>query len=213
MSSLVSETEAVSLPVEPDSVSFLVKQPTNLFNRLSSLVPVEKVDLPLEVLHRRLKRGRTPGKTIPLSQQILIGVAARIDGTTKAAREYGVTPTTADGYMDGSRQQGAKDAKPHPELKAGLDAVLGKAKDMVADRILGAIASIEVQENGKVRGLDPDRPQASASLAHTLAGVVEKLTPREQNIDSRVQIVVYGPEERSEDRYERITVPLTPEEH
>jgi len=195
-----------------DSVELLLQQPANLFNRLSSLAPVEKVDLPAEVQHRKLLRGRTPGKKVPLTEQILIGVAARVDGTTKAAREYGVTPTTADGYKDGSTQQGKKDAKPHPVLGPAMDKVLTKAKDLVADRILGAIQSIEVLPNGKVQGLDPDKPQASASLAHTLSGVIEKLSPKESGAGNRVQVIVYGPEERSEDRYEAIDVEATVED-
>jgi len=197
----------------PDSVEFLVNQPANLFNRLSSLAPVEPVSLPVEVLHRKTaKKGRTPGKKVPLTEQILIGVAARTDGTTKAAREYGVTPTTADGYMDGSTQQGKKNAKPHPVLKPALDAALDQAKDLVADRILGSIKSIEMLPDGKVRGLDADKPQASASLAHTLAGVVERLSPKERGDGNRVQVIVYGPEERGEDRYDSIDVQATLED-
>lgn len=195
-----------------DSVELLLQQPANLFNRLSSLAPVEKVDLPLEVQHRKLQRGRTPGKTVPLTEQILIGVAARTDGTTKAAREYGVSIPTADGYMAGSTQQGAKNAKPHPELKPALDAVLTRTKDLVADRILGSIQAIVVEPDGKVKGLDEEKPQASAMLASTLAGVIEKLSPRETGSGSRVQVIVYGPEERGEDRYDTIDVEATVED-
>jgi hypothetical protein len=189
----------------------LLDHPDNLFNRLSGLT-TESVGLPTEVIHKKTaKRGRPVGKSVPLTEQIMIGLAARVDGTTAAARAHGVTVSTADGYKDGSTQQGLRDAKPHPVLKPALDATIKKVGDMVADRILGSIAAIEVT-NGKVRGLDPDKPQASASLAHTLASVHEKLNGSGKSNDNRVQILIYGPEERSEDKYDSIEVPATLEE-
>lgn len=192
------------------STSF-IDHPDNLFNRLSGLT-TESVGLPAEVIHKKTpKRGRPNGKTNTLTEQILIGVSARTDGTTAAARAFNVAPTTADGYKDGSTQQGKIDAKPHPVLKPALDAVLKKTSDLVAERILGSISAIKV-ENGVVKGLDADKPQASASLAHTLASVHEKLQGGGKGNDNRVQIVIYGPEERSEDRYESIDVPATLEE-
>lgn len=192
-------------------MSTLIGHPDNLFNRLTGLT-TESVGLPPEVIHRKTpKKGRPVGKSIPLTEQILIGVSARTDGTTKAARVFGTTPTTADGYKDGSTQQGKKNPEPHPVLAPALNAVLKRTSDMVAERILGSISAIKVKD-GIVAGLDEDKPQASASLALTLASVHEKLSGSSKTNDNRVQIVIYGPEERSEDRYESIDVPATMEE-
>lgn len=193
----------------------LVANPANLFNRLpaAAVLSLPPVGLPAEVIHRKTpRRGRPVGKTHTLTEQILIGVSARTDGVAKTARVFGTIPATVDGYKDGSTQQGRKDAKPHPVLKPALDAVLKKTSDMVADRILGSISAIKVKEDGTVQGLDADKPQAAASLALTLASVHEKLAPSGKGNDNRVQIVIYGPEERTEDQYESLEVPLTMEE-
>ena len=195
-----------------ESVEASLANPANLFNRIKLEASPDPSNLaPSNILHRLTpKKGRTPGKTIPLTEQILIGVTARLEGTTKAARDFGVTTTTADGYMDGSTQQGKKNPEPKPELKSALDAVLERAKSGAADRILKAVDSIT--DKG-ITKLGDEKPLLAAELAVKMATVVEKLSDKDRTVsDNRVQIVVYGPEERSEDRYETMIVPLTMED-
>jgi hypothetical protein len=210
-----TETALAPSSVDPSGthVSDLLGNPANLFNRLASLSTMkdQRTDLPAEVLHRpTTKKGRRG--TVKLTEQILIGLDANMNGVTAAARAGGVTIATAAGYKKGSTEQGKKGALPHPELKPALDAALGTAKHMIADRILGSIRAIEMLPGGKVRGLDADKPMQSAMLASTLAGVVEKLSPKEGAGGNRVSVIVYGPEEREEAEYDRIDVALTNEE-
>lgn len=217
---LVSEKPAGASP-GASRVDSLLSHPDNLFNRLSLVQERkdEQVVLPAEVVHRKLERtngrvgmgpGRPSGGALPLTEQVLIGIAARVDGSTRAARVFGVTPSTADGYMDGSRQQGKKDAVPHKELKERLDATLGKAREGAADRILKSIETItdkSLNDNLK------DKPLAAASLALTLSTVVEKLSPKEKGGEgNRVQVIIHAFDERPEDRYDLVEVPLTAEE-
>lgn len=211
----VTETALAPSSADPEAarVSDLLGNPANLFNRLSSLrsVAEERGELPPEIIHRRVaKKGRRG--TVPLTEQILIGLQANVDGVTAAARAGGVTISTAAGYKKGSTEQGKKGALPHPVLKPALDGAMDKAKNMIADRILGSIQAIQMKPDGTVRGLDPEKPIQSAILASTLAGVVEKLSPKDGGSGNRVQVIVYGPEERSEADYDRIDVALTSEE-
>lgn len=195
-------------------VDSLLDNPANLFNRVSGVLASGARDgaavVPDRILHRvSPRKGRTPGKTVPITEQVLIGIAARLDGTTEAARAYGVTVTTADGYKDGSRQQGRRDALPNKELKETLDRTLLKAKESAADRIVQALDVIDGPSIQALKG----KPLVAAELAVKMTTVVERLTPKDGGgSDNRVQIVVYGPEERDESRYDRLEVPLTMEE-
>lgn len=167
-------------------------------NRLGSGLRLSGNQLQVESHHFR---GRTPGtKNLPAFMRPIIGAAGVLSGHKKTAEEFGVSKHVVSIYARGQAPNAAGELPvDRPELKNKVDELVGRAQEKAAERLMSALGFItdDKLENVKARDL--------SGIAADMSRIIEKTSPKSGN-SGGTNIVIYAPNQKSEEAYEVIEV-------
>lgn len=139
----------------------------------------------------RPTNGRPPGtKTTPQSLRIIAGVLAKTEGVTAVAAELEIGPKVVSN---------AKNGKGSDEVASGVEAGVQRIRDAALDKLMLSLGIIDETTLSNCGAKD------ASIVARNLAGVVERLSPREQ-AGTNVQLVIYAPQQKREGHYEVLDV-------
>lgn len=129
------------------------------------------------------------------AERAAVGVAARLTSPSKAAKEFGVSFTTAARAAEGKTSAGDEVPAVKTEVQSRLEAVATQA----IDRLVAALNGLTDEK------IEKEKATGISKIASDMAGVVEKVTPKNKEADN-VQVVIYAPQVREERDYETIDV-------
>jgi len=93
----------------------------------------------------------------------------------------------------------------NPDVVSAVERTTERIRDMALERLMLSLGIINDETLSNCGAKD------AAIVARNLAGVVEKLTPKDLQGQSGVTLVVYAPQQRSEKHYETIDVKAIPQ--
>ena len=137
-------------------------------------------------------------KEIPNETRAIIGTLALIEGPAVAAELLNVSPAQASNYSKGMVTHGVVDE----DLKKTVDERVGKIHNVALEKLM---ESIEGMDLSSTKG-----PKERSEIAKNLATVIEKTTPKSDNMDRIVRVEIGYPKEKSIDSYETIEIPALP---
>jgi hypothetical protein len=136
----------------------------------------------------------------------LIGAAAELDGNNaKVARTFGVSDRAVANYKVGRTSHSTAI---EPAAASALTEVIEKGQDRRAEAKEKAIDRLASLFDGPIseENLSTLKPREAISAAKDLATVIDRVTPKDQNVDNRVQFVVFAPRQKTEKEYEAIDI-------
>jgi hypothetical protein len=167
----------------------------NAINSASEPRPLFEID--------RCGSGRTPGAVNRTTdEREAIGTLGHIHGIPETAAVTGASPSQVHSYMNGYNSSQRRNH--NAELEAGVKKNVGRIRDAAIDRML---SSMNLITDDKLK--DVKKATDLATIAATLGKVAQLGIPRNDptpSNDNRVQIVVYAPAIKDEERYETVDV-------
>lgn len=124
---------------------------------------------------------------VPQALKVIAGVLAKTEPIKEVAEALDVSTSVV------SRAKNGK------EVAKAVDAVTTRIRDMALDKLMASLGIINDENLASCGAKD------ASLVARNLAGVVDKLTPREQ-AGTNVQLIVYAPKQRSEEHYDTIDI-------
>lgn len=168
-------------------------------DNLSPLLRVEK-------LH---KGGRNNGdKNLSPMLRTIIGAAAELDGNNaETARTFGVSDRAVANYRRGRTSH---DTAIQPADKNAVEKVVeagrdkrAEAKDAAIDRLASLFDGDGPISEDNIKTL---KPREGIAAAKDLATVIDRITPKDANVDNRVQFVIFAPRQKEEKEYDVVNV-------
>jgi hypothetical protein len=151
----------------------------------------------------RCGSGRTPGAMNRSTEdREAIGTLGHIHGIPETSAITGASGSQVHSYMNGYNTTGRRGA--NAELEAGVKKNVGKIRDAAIDRMLSSMNLITDDKLKEVK-----KATDLATIAATLGKVAQLGIPKQESSgqsDNRVQIVVYAPAIKDENRYETVDV-------
>lgn len=161
------------------------------------------VNVRVEKLH---KGGRKNGDAnlSPL-MRTLIGAAAEVDNNNaETAKQFRVSDRAVANYRKGRTSH---DAAIQPIAKQGVEAIVEKVGTMqaVKEKATSRLSSLF---DGPIseENLDTLKPREAISAAKDLATVIDRVTPKTDVQDNRVQFVIFAPRQKEEKEYDVVNV-------
>jgi len=136
----------------------------------------------------------------------LIGAAAKLDdNNSSTAKAFGVSDRAVANYRDGKTSESMA---VEPAAISALDKVVEQGRDRRAEAKEKAIDRLASLFDGPIstENLDTLKPREAISAAKDLATVIDRVTPKDQSVDNRVQFVVFTPRQKEEKEYETIEI-------
>lgn len=152
----------------------------------------------IRVAYKKIRdSGRREGDVnVPQELRVINGVLANLIGVTGASEITGVSKGQTSQHAHG--RNGA--TTPNPELAKAVESKVDKIKDKALDKLMTTLDFLTDDEIqlGKKEGL------VKADIATKLAGVADKLTPKQPGGTAVAQVIVYTPRIKDESEYEMI---------
>ena len=151
---------------------------------------------------KRCGSGRTPN-TInrTFEEREVIGSDARLVGPSEAAQIHGCSVSQAHAYSNGNNSSGNRN--PDSELHQRVNKRLADVRESAIDKILSTMENLTDEKLGKAKAGE------LGSVASSLSKVMQTTLPRENqnyNPNGAVQIVIFAPPQKDEERYETVHV-------
>lgn len=176
-----------------ESADEKVNDPNNLVNLLGLAKPaIQHLDI------RKFRFTGSKGRTIPKELRPIIAAVAHVDGSTKTAREFGISEVQANELKHGRGSVG----HPNAELKRETGKILDNVKELAAERLLAAVGLLD---DDRLAGVQ--KAAELSAIAANLSRVVEKVTPKETHNPAIFH--VYAPQLKSLDKYEVVEAETT----
>jgi len=154
-------------------------------NLLNNLPRDNSIVMPL---HK--SNGRSVGsKNTPQSLQVIAGVLSKTEPTREIVDALDVPASALH-----SR---------NPEVVSAVERTTTRIRDLALDKLMASLGIINDETLFNCTAKD------ASTVARNLAGVVEKLSPKDA-ATSGVTLVVYAPQQRQETHYETIDVKASP---
>jgi len=150
-----------------------IESPDNLMNRT-------------EIIERRSGAGNHAGVRHPEAYRVLVGLAARMDGSYAASKALGVSQSLAQNLSKGENSE----QQPIEDIKRKLEDGSAKAKDKAMNILLKSLALADDDE--KLGELTIGKQMAVAKDASV---IVEKLTEGNK-YGPAAQVIIYTAPER-----------------
>lgn len=131
-------------------------------------------------------KGNTGPRGIPQFMKDSIGILTRSGAMTEteAAKEFGVAPSTSHNYKEG--KLGAD--------KEAIEQGLVRVRDKAMDRLMTSLGFITDDK------LEKCQAPALSKVASDMSKVIQNTLPKDQQTP-QIQLTIYTPEIRSEERY------------
>jgi hypothetical protein len=200
--------------IDEDELSHRLTTDQNLVNQINSRRNSTNIPPNVEIPESeprplyeidRCGSGRTPGSfnRNPLEREA-IGTLGHLHGITQASKETGASPSQVHSYMGGYNTTGRR---AHDlSLESAVKKNVGKIRDAAIERMLSSMNMITDEKLGQIK-----KAETLANIAATLGKVAQLGMPKESNSGNngnQVQIVVYAPAIKGEERYETVDVNL-----
>ena len=158
----------------------------------------------VEPLH---KGGKKHGDAnLSPMMRTLIGAAAEVDGNNAStARTFGCSDRAVANYKLGRTSHSESiDPVARSEVQEQVE-VLTDKREGIKDKALSRLDSLF---DGPIsaENLDTLKPREGISAAKDLATVIDRVTPKDNIQDNRVQFVIFAPRQREEKEYETVDV-------
>lgn len=164
----------------------------NYLNRVTSPVEPTGPSDNVTILPLHPHKGRP---ALSDAERAAIGVAAVLTSPAQAARDFGVSSTTAMRAAEGKNAAGVM----HPAVQSQIQTRLDKVADQAIDRLTAALNNLTDKKIGDEKGT------GIAKIASDMANIVEKITPKNREADN-VQVIIYAPQQRDISEYEVVDV-------
>jgi hypothetical protein len=122
---------------------------------------------------------------LPVSLKVITGVLAKTEPTKEICAAFDITP----------RQIQSRNS----EVIAAVNQTTEKIRDLALEKLMSSLGIISDETLSSCSAKD------ASMVARNLAGVVEKLSPRDQ-ATTQATLVIYAPQQRDERHYQTIDV-------
>lgn len=161
-----------------------LKSQNNLANTLG--LPTEQ---PKTLVEDKPTKQYTP-QIKDESTRILAGTLAHLDKPSNVARELGLTP----------QQVHSAAHSQNPTIRRAVDETRDRVSELALNQLLGTLGLLTPD------ALIGEKPKDLSQIAANLSRVVQNMTPRETGDGPRVNVVIYAPPQKTEDKYRTIDV-------
>lgn len=179
-----------------EQAEIIIKNDKNLINR------AERNPSNLEI--RKIQHGGSKNGNLTMEERIVIGSAARAGLGThqELANEFGVSKSAVDNYSVGLIERaGNSDASYSPgfNLKEGIEKQLSPIRERAIEKLIQSLDVITPEK------LDKLKPKDASIVASNMSKILSNTLGTTIN-DNRVQIVMYGPEQKKLKEFEVVEV-------
>ena len=194
--------------IDEDELQSRLSTDQNLVNQIQSRNPTPSRTGPISEPRPlfeidRCGSGRTPGAVNRTTEEReAIGTLGQMNTLQDTADMTGASVSQVHAYRNGYNTTGRRNHD--KELEAGVKKNVGKIRDAAIDRMLSSMNLITDEKLKEVK-----KATDLATIAATLGKVAQLGIPKQESSgqsDNRVQIVVYAPAIKDEERYETVDV-------
>lgn len=163
------------------------------------------------VEYRKARNGGRAkgGKNLSPMMRNLIGAAARVDGNyASTARNFGVDERVVSHAAKGRTGQNSPvKSEVVEEMEEIAKATVAERQEVILDKSYDAISSL-FDDDGPItpQNLKTLKPREAINAAKDLAAVVDRVTPKQQTGDGKVNVVIFAPRVKDEKEYEAIDI-------
>ena len=165
--------------VDREELERRLKSPKNLLNTLPTRATAC-------VVHKGNGNGRSGAVApVPDSIKIIAGVLAKTESTKEICAALDIAP----------RQIQSR----NPKIVAAINRTTEKIRDLALEKLMASLGIIDDETLSSCSAKD------ASTVARNLAGVVEKLSPKDA-VASGATLIIYAPQPREEKHYQTIDV-------
>jgi hypothetical protein len=138
----------------------------------------------------------------PLEEKVLLGTLAKIDGVRETARAFDRNPGHIEQYAMGRNTQRGE---VNPELRDRIQKNVNNFRERLSNLAGTKLqTALETMTDDKIKSVESVKDLAT--IANSLATVHSKITERDIQAGSNVQINIFRPRTRDENEFEVISV-------
>ena len=152
---------------------------------------------------KRCGSGRSPGSmNRTFQEREVIGADARLVGPSEAAALHGCSVSQAQAYSNGFNSSAQRN--PDAELHQRVNKRLSEVRESAIDKILSTMENLTDEKLGKAKA--GELGSVASSLSKVMQSSLPSQSQQNQNPNGAVQIVIFAPPQKDEERYETVHV-------
>jgi hypothetical protein len=141
--------------------------------------------------------GRTNGsKGVPDEFKVAAGLMAHFDSVRNVASALGLDKMTVNAARNGESSTGKRDEN----LRSKIEEDLTTVRDKALDRLLSSLNLLDDRKIEKASARD------ISGISANMAKVMAMTLPKEQEVVSRAQLIVYAPTQINESKFEVVEI-------